>query len=451
MTTTTARHLGPWSPGPAVAREEAADYVAATSAAGAGEITELPPSLDEALAAIEAAIAVLDEVDTSIESDEAVRAAAVALPAKVARLQARHVGVVGEVDRRGAYAPDGAITMAAWYRNRANCDPAEAQALVAASRRLRELPAVADAFAAGDISWAHVTAVTRAATPQRMAAIAEHQTTLAELARSARPAHVRVAVRRIRDLVDDDGSQVPPLADEGPDPRRALSVRTSIDKLGVLDGPLDPVTTELLLATLEAYTTADAPETPAEQRRTPAQRRHDAFHDLIAVAAAAGPTVHGSRPHVLALVDIATLAGADDEATHTPRLRHLGEVPANLARRIAREARVTAVKTMGPWRPVNVGRKHRTLPAYLRDLLIMFHRYCRAPDCDRPASWSQAHHLSSWGDGNDTDLTDSIPVCPGHHAMVTTGGWTVTMDPDTGVCTWTSPEGKVIHTDPPAP
>jgi hypothetical protein len=51
--------------------------------------------------------------------------------------------------------------------------PADATAIVTTGRRLEQLPATAEAFAAGEISAAHARAITTAVTPTRVAKAAE--------------------------------------------------------------------------------------------------------------------------------------------------------------------------------------------------------------------------------------------------------------------------------------
>ncbi len=113
------------------------------------------------------------------------------------------------------------------------------------------------------------------------------------------------------------------------------------------------------------------------------------------------------------------------------------------------DATIQAVLTFGPWRPVNVGASHRTLPAWLRTVLSAMHQHCRGPDCDRPASWTEAHHAEQpWRDHQETDLRTTLPLCGAHHRL-TERGWQVRLHPGTGVCTWTGPDGQVITTHPP--
>jgi hypothetical protein len=117
----------------------------------------------------------------------------------------------------------------------------------------------------------------------------------------------------------------------------------------------------------------------------------------------------------------------------------------------AQALKATVVLTMGPWRVVGLGATTRLLPGWLRPVLQMIHRRCRGPDCDRPAVWGDAHHVEDWDSHRNTDLNRSVPLCRAHHTMVTSGGWQVGYDTDTGVCTWTGPDGRVITTHPPPP
>jgi hypothetical protein len=284
-----------------------------------------------------------------------------------------------------------------------------------------------------------------------MRAIAAAEETLVELAREALPRDVRRAVRYLADLADPDGSDAAPLDATGSDPRRYVSLQRSFDGLWDLRGLLDPLQGEALATVLDALERPDPAETPFAAQRTAGQRRADALGNLARRALDAGdaPTVGGHKPHMLMGADLHTLLGEEDAATFVTALRHGGEAPAELARRYAADAKVTAVLSLGPWRVVNVGRTHRSLPAWLRMVFQLTHRHCRGPDCDRKLDWTDAHHIVAWTDGGNTDLNAAIPLCRAHHNLVTTGGWRVAYDADTGVCTWTSPDGRLIHTRPP--
>lgn len=285
-----------------------------------------------------------------------------------------------------------------------------------------------------------------------------------------------MALQRVADHPDRDGTDTAPLDPTRPDPRRELHLRPGIDGLGDLVGTLPQLDTEGLLTLLDALETPDPPDTPMSQRRSAGQRRAEALGELVRRALRHGltPTVHDVKPHVLLTVDLDTLladdgtAGGgpeldltdlldaagidpallaaagidpstlrpttrpagDHEAAHadtadgdgsaaapppaaspawprrprTPRLRWTGPVDPSTARSLLREAAVTAVMTMGPWRTVAVGRTMRTLPAWLRPLLDLVHRRCRGPDCDRPIPWTESHHQQAWTDLGHTDV-----------------------------------------------
>lgn len=131
------------------------------------------------------------------------------------------------------------------------------------------------------------------------------------------------------------------------------------------------------------------------------------------------------------------------------RLRWTGPLPPRRAVHLARQTKLTAVLTLGPYRVVNVGRAHPTLPAWLRTALETIHRHCRGPDCDRPAAWTQAHHVDAYHHGADTDLNNTVPLCKAHHDLITAKRWHMTLDPGTAACTWTSREGTTRTSHPP--
>ncbi len=119
-------------------------------------------------------------------------------------------------------------------------------------------------------------------------------------------------------------------------------------------------------------------------------------------------------------------------------------------RELLQHAIVYGVATLGPWRPVNVGALHRTLPPWLRTVLAALHQRCRGPGCDRPASWTQAAHGTPWREEHTTRLDDTLPLCTFHHKLTDERGWTTAFDNRTGIVTWTAPDGRTFHDHPDA-
>ena len=72
---------------------------------------------------------------------------------------------------------------------------------------------------------------------------------------------------------------------------------------------------------------------------------------------------------------------------------------------------------------IDVGRSKRVVSEPARRALAARDGHCRWPECDRPASWSAAHHVVHWIHGGSTDLDNLILLCHRHHWMVHEGNW----------------------------
>jgi hypothetical protein len=73
------------------------------------------------------------------------------------------------------------------------------------ARKLEQLPELAAAFSAGEVSRAHVEQITDAATPERAEMLQGVERELVDHARIATPSELRGAVRRVTDAFDGDG------------------------------------------------------------------------------------------------------------------------------------------------------------------------------------------------------------------------------------------------------
>ena len=52
-----------------------------------------------------------------------------------------------------------------------------------------------------------------------------------------------------------------------------------------------------------------------------------------------------------------------------------------------------------------------------------------APGCDRPPSWTEAHHVKHWArDGGKTDIANGILLCRYHHLLFHNNGWEIEFD-----------------------
>lgn len=198
-------------------------------------------------------------------------------------LAAQESRVIPVFDRKAAHRHDANVTTASWLRWKVGLGYGDGQWRVKRARLLELMPAMSAAFTHAEISGGHVDAVVQRAVPGRVEAIAEHDETLTQLARDAEPRAVRVAVQRIVDVVDEDGSDDPPECNIE-DLRQLHVHKGGFGRLGSIDGALSPVLTELLFRVRDLYSTPDPPDTPWQQQRTHSQIFHDALRDALTVA-----------------------------------------------------------------------------------------------------------------------------------------------------------------------
>ena len=75
---------------------------------------------------------------------------------------------------------------------------------------------------------------------------------------------------------------------------------------------------------------------------------------------------------------------------------------------------------------LDVGRQQRLFTSEQRIALAIRDGGCMMPECLRPPSWTEAHHLDGWAEGGLTDLADGIMFCAPDHLRLHNDGWTVT-------------------------
>ena len=92
-------------------------------------------------------------------------------------------------------------------------------------------------------------------------------------------------------------------------------------------------------------------------------------------------------------------------------------VSAGEARRLACRAGIIPMVLDGDSVVLDMGREQRLFDRYQRIAMAQRFGGCAAESCDRPPSWTEAHHRRPWHQGGRTDLGDGLPLCPPHHHM----------------------------------
>ena len=223
--------------------------------------------------------------------------------------------------------------------------------------------------------------------------------------------------------------------------RRWFSCDQTYGGLFILRGELDAEGGAVVKSAIDALSTMSGPD----DSRSGSQRRADALVELASRQLKSGdlPEVHGQRPHLTLTVGLETLR--QDVGAPPADLGFAGPIHAETARRIACDSVRTDATVSGTGSAtisaLSVGRATRTIPAPIRSALGLRDKGCRFPGCDRPAGWTDGHHIKHWADGGETSLQNLVLLCRRHHRMVHERGWELRLDAE-GAVTVEEPRGR---------
>ena len=194
----------------------------------------------------------------------------------------------------------------------------------------------------------------------------------------------------------------------------------------LLRGRLDTVGAAVLRSALEPL----ASKAGAEDTRRHKRRMADALIELANHGLDSGqlPAQAGQRPHVQVTTTLETLMGV----CGAPAGEMQFSEPVSLAtvQRLACDSSVTRILVDPRSTKVDVGRATRAPSVGLRKALQARDKGCVWPGCERPVSWTAAHHFKHWGHFGDTELLNMGLVCYRHHEMCHEGGWNLAWTDD---------------------
>ena len=243
--------------------------------------------------------------------------------------------------------------------------------------------------------------------------------------------------RQVRDRLDEAGVVE---REEALRQKRCLNLYPQSDGTLRISGILDPESAAHVVAAIDAATSprrggprfVDPASKVRAKRllddpRTTQQIALDALVDLVKLGVAGDsahivgahkPTV---RLHVTAL-DLDRRAGTAQFEGQT------ASVSIATAERFAcADGFVPILFDKDGGQVMNVGRDERLFTPRQRVGLAARDGGCRFPDCDRPPSWTEAHHINEWDrDHGRTDIADGVLLCRHHHLLVHNNGWQVT-------------------------
>lgn len=165
--------------------------------------------------------------------------------------------------------------------------------------------------------------------------------------------------------------------------------------------------------------------------RTNDQLAYDLMLDILRAGALAdAETVFGTRQAGIRIV--ATAEALDDAVAGRPTVGLLEDtgvtVPGSLIVRQTCDTGTTTCTLDDRGNPLDLGREARLFSAKQRLALAIRDGGCRWKDCDRPASYCEAHHIDPYSQGGRTDIDRGILLCRWHHMQLHHAGWRITRD-----------------------
>jgi hypothetical protein len=381
-----------------------------------GSVAE--PDSIQSTAQLTAAIDGLLGLDPDTLDDTELADAVVALHRQEARLAAAITRVTAAADARRVWAEDGSRSCGAWLAHRCRLPIGQARAEAWLGRRLRTMPATADAFAAGDISLRHSMVLASLAGGRTAKCFVRDEALLVDHARTLAWADFVRAVEYWRQHADPDGVERDAAHDEA---LRRVHLSPGLRGTGILDGMLTPL----------GYATVDAALRRVEQElfeadwaaaraqhgdaastghltRTPAQRRHDALVELATRAMTAPADGKRPRPLVSVFVGYETFKG------RICQLAGGTVVTPGTVASLLDEALIERVVFDGPSRVIDLGRARRFTGAARHALEVRDQR-CTHHGCDQPAERCQGDHIHAWTAGGPTTVDNGQLRCGFHN------------------------------------
>jgi len=344
-------------------------------------------------------------MDQPLTSDEAARAIdgflAIRDGTSVPALEA-----ILHYDTHELYREDGARTMADWISFRRGCSPRTARELVEVARAVGDLPELKRALIDGRICWDKAVLVASVATAEDEAlwlreADAYGYSRLEYL--------VRTAKRIQREEIAAKHWQ--------------RSVVTWRDGVGMfrMRARLPEAEGAVIEKALERIREKMGPDNPDGTYNNPEWRNADALVELASTKL--GDDDEPDRATVVVHVDISEL----NKIRGTAVLEDGGLLGAEVARRLACDSRLQLVVNMPNGDTIAIGTKMRTVPRWMRRLLMKRDKGCRFADCGRTRGL-HAHHIVHFAHGGPTTIENLVMLCPYHHRLVHDGGWRILLD-----------------------
>jgi len=225
--------------------------------------------------------------------------------------------------------------------------------------------------------------------------------------------------------------------------QRFLRVSRQLDGMTRITGLLDPESAAIVVPVLDAATSPrrggprfvdpDAVERADDivrDLRTTEQLALDTLVELVRMGSRVddGRVLGDRRPAVRILVtrrDLDAEADTDGRRAGAAFLEgHADAVSIGTAERHVCDTGAVPILFDDDGQVLNVGREQRLFTEKQRTALAARDGGCLM--CDRPPSWTEAHHIRPWQEGGGTDIANGVLLCRFCHLLLHNRGWRIT-------------------------
>ena len=315
--------------------------------------------------------------------------------------------MIREFDERAGWLQWGLSNCAEWLAWRCDLSLTTAREKVRVAHALKTLPAIATAFANGELSYAKVRALTRVADR-------DNESALLAFALRTTASNVEQRCRELR-----CGSQASLESAATAHANRSLRIRRD-HRRGMMtitvDLPMD--TGELVERALDKARDDDGHDAPDLENPSWSVRQADAFANLVTGYLSGEHGDTGDNYLVTVHVDQSALAGDGGRAG----------LPIESVKRLCCDGHALIVTEDEQGEPLSIGRKSRIIPqAIQRAVRARDNDCCTFPGC-RNRRFLDCHHVEHWSNGGETSLANLVLLCTKHHTLVHEGRFRIERD-----------------------
>jgi hypothetical protein len=118
------------------------------------------------------------------------------------------------------------------------------------------------------------------------------------------------------------------------------------------------------------------------------------------------------------------------------------DLPISTVQRLLCDCAVVTVLEDANGKPLDVGRKQRTVSTPLRRALYARDRGCTFPGCHR-TRYVEGHHLKHWIEGGETSADNMTLLCTHHHDLLHKGAFSIVKESG-GTLRFVTADGRTI-------